>query len=100
MAEVRHGAGAPGSEGQPLTFEEAFARLEDVVFKLSSGDASLEEALVLFEEGVELARYCRKKLDEAEGRIRVLMEGPDGELREVEAPELEAWAPGEADEEP
>lgn len=87
-------------DDQKLSFEEAFARLEAVVAKLESGEAGLEEALELFEEGVTLSRYCRHKLDEAEGRIRVLVEGPDGEAREAEAPELESGLFGEAGDAP
>lgn len=85
---------------EKLSFEEAFARLEAVVAKLESGEAGLEEALELFEEGVTLSRYCRQKLDEAEGRIRVLVEGADGEAHEAEAPELEAGLFGEAGDAP
>lgn|SRR5690625_172731 len=73
-----------------LTFEQAFARLEEIVGKLESGDAGLEEALALFEEGVTLARSCRKQLDEAEARIRVLVDGPGGEPTEADAPELQS----------
>lgn len=78
-----------GEQPEKLTFEQAFARLEEIVGKLESGDAGLEEALSLFEEGVTLARSCRKQLDEAEARIRVLVEGGAGEPAETDAPELE-----------
>lgn len=75
---------------EPRTFEEAFARLEEVIGRLEAGDAGLEEALALFEEGVTLARFCRRQLDQAEARIRVLVEGPAGAAEEADAPELEA----------
>ena len=71
------------------TFEHAFARLEAVVNQLESGDAGLEEALALFEEGVKLARFCRGQLDKAEARIRVLVESSSEQPSEVDAPELE-----------
>lgn len=61
-----------------LSFEEALARLEQIVLRIESGEAGLEESLRLFEEGVALARTCRQLLDRAEARIRVLLEGPDG----------------------
>lgn len=100
MASGERRDSAPRSAVQGLTFEEAFARLEAVVAKLESGEAGLEEALALFEEGVALAGYCREKLDEAEGRIRVLVEEPSGELREAEAPELETGLLPEAGDAP
>lgn len=68
---------------ESITFEEAYARLQDVVQRLESGDAPLEEALQLFEEGVRMARLCSHRLDWAETRIRMIVEQEDGSLREV-----------------
>jgi len=65
-----------------MSFEQALARLEQIVSRIETGDAGLEESLRLFEEGVALARLCRAQLDRAEARIRVLLEGPGGELLE------------------
>lgn len=79
----------PGEQPEHQTFEEAFARLEAVVTRLESGDAGLEEALALFEEGVTLARFCRGRLDQAEARIRVLVESSGEEGTEVDASDLE-----------
>jgi exodeoxyribonuclease VII small subunit len=53
-------------------FEEALRRLEEVVRRLENGDIPLEEALDLFSEGVELARYCHGILDQAEQHLQVL----------------------------
>lgn len=79
------GAGSQesGAAGEGYTFEGAFARLEEIVQQLEAGDAPLQDALALFEEGVRMARLCSQRLDEAETRIRVLMEGEDGSLQEV-----------------
>lgn len=52
-----------------LTYEAAMARLEQVVSALESGSRSLEEMLVLFEEGNKLATFCSKKLTEYEGKL-------------------------------
>ena len=73
-----HGLPAPAE----MSFEQALARLEQIVSRIETGDAGLEESLRLFEEGVALARFCRAQLDRAEARVRVLLEGPDGELLE------------------
>ena len=40
---------------------------------MEAGDLSLEESLKAFEEGVRLARFCAKKLDEAERRVDILL---------------------------
>jgi len=81
------GSGAGGARGEAVgegyTFEGAFARLEEIVQQLESGDAPLQDALALFEEGVRMARLCSERLDEAETRIRVLMEDEAGSLEEV-----------------
>jgi len=51
---------------EELSFEAAFAQLEEIVGKLEAGDLSLDDALALFERGQRLATLCGTKLDEAE----------------------------------
>jgi exodeoxyribonuclease VII small subunit len=53
-------------------FEEAQRELERIVSELEGGRASLEDAVVLWERGDELYRYCVGKLDSAEGKIEEL----------------------------
>jgi len=59
-------------------FEEAFSKLEEIVRKLESGNMSLEESLKAFEEGVRLSRICSERLDEAERRVEILVDGEKG----------------------
>ena len=54
------------------TFEEAQRELESIVQRLESGEASLDEAITLWERGEELSRICSAKLDAAHGRIEEL----------------------------
>ena len=54
-------------------FEEALQKLDEIVRRMESGDLSLEESLKAFEEGVKLARFCSRKLDEAERRVEILL---------------------------
>ena len=49
-----------------LTFEQAVARIDEIVTSLEKGDAELEKSLSLFEEGVKLIETCGKMLDNAE----------------------------------
>ena len=58
-------------------FEEALGRLEELVRKMEAGDMTLEESLKAFEEGTRLARFCAKKLDEAERRVDLLLRQGD-----------------------
>ena len=55
-----------------LSFEEAMKRLEEIAGKLENGQASLDESLSLYEEGIRLVRFCNEKLNLAEQKIRIL----------------------------
>jgi exodeoxyribonuclease VII small subunit len=55
-----------------LSFEEAQRELETIVQRLESGDASIDEAIMLWERGEELYAICSTKLDAAQGRIEEL----------------------------
>ena len=61
-----------------LTYEQAIGRLDEIVRTMERGDAPLEEALKLFEEGAALIGTCNKMLDEAEQKVVKLKKGPDG----------------------
>lgn len=61
-----------------LSFEQAVAELEDIVKRLEKGELTLDESINFFQRGVELTRYCSKKLDAAERSITMLIEGEDG----------------------
>ena len=65
-----------------VTFEQAMARLEEIVKQLEQGDAPLEDALVLFEEGTRLMKKCTTQLDKAEQKVSKLLAGPDGNPKE------------------
>ena len=54
------------------SFEEAQRELEEIVHRLESGEAPLDEALRLLQRGEELYRLCRERLDAAEGTIEEL----------------------------
>ncbi|HKD32489.1 MAG TPA: exodeoxyribonuclease VII small subunit [Gaiellaceae bacterium] len=54
------------------TFEAAQKELEEIVRRLESGEAPLDEALQLWQRGEELYRLCRERLDAAEGKIEEL----------------------------
>ncbi len=56
-------------ETEELSFEEALARLEEIVEQLDEGDLSLEQALERFREGARLKELCERKLAEAEAVI-------------------------------
>jgi exodeoxyribonuclease VII small subunit len=55
-------------------FEDQLAKLEEIVARLEDESVGLEEALGLFEGGMELARSCRSRLEEVEQRVSQLLE--------------------------
>ena len=59
--------------------------LAELVHALEEGSAGLDDSLKLFEEGIGLVRYCTEKLDEAEQRVKILMENAEG-LHEEDFP--------------
>ena len=59
-----------------LKFEDALQQLEGLVSKLERGDMPLDEAMNAFENGVELVKFCQKKLTEAEAKVeKILADG-------------------------
>jgi len=61
-------------ENEDLTFETALTKLETHVRTLEQGELMLDESLTIFEESMKLAKFCTKKLDEAEQKIEILLE--------------------------
>jgi exodeoxyribonuclease VII small subunit len=54
-------------------FEECLERLEKIVQELEKGEVPLEKSLTLFEEGMQLSTSCRKQLEDAEGKVEILL---------------------------
>jgi len=73
---------------EQLTYEQAYAELEDVVAALEANPQSLEEATALFERGQALSKHCAELLDKAELRVRQLtaaeMDGMKDDLEDGE----------------
>ena len=61
-------------------FERSLARLEEIVRKLESANLPLDEAMNLFEEGMELSRDCQQQLEQAEARVEILLKKAGGEM--------------------
>ena len=55
---------------EELSYEQAFAELEQIVSELESGSSSLDESLALFERGQALARFCAALLERAELKVQ------------------------------
>jgi exodeoxyribonuclease VII small subunit len=65
-----------------MSFEEAYAELQQVVQELEIGQSTLEDSLAMFERGKSLAQHCQGLLERAELRVRHL-EDPSAEKDEA-----------------
>lgn len=63
-----------------LSFEAAFARLEEILEKLNTGTISLDDSLKLYEEADKLIAQCNKRLTDAERKVEILVKNRNGEL--------------------
>lgn len=72
---------ARGEGAKEGSLAAELARLEEIVRRLEAEDADLDEALVLFEEGVRRLRGARDRLAEAELKVQSVLEQADGTLR-------------------
>ena len=72
-----------GKKAEPAKkpeIEQSLARLEDVVRKLESANLPLDQAMKLFEEGMQLSRDCQGQLEQAEARVEILLKKAGGEM--------------------
>ncbi len=70
----------PPKPGKPESFEKNLERLDAIVHEMEDPEVPLERALVLYEEGMKLSEVCHKQLEEAEGRIEILMKKAGGKV--------------------
>ena len=59
-------------------FEQAMKRLEAIVEQMESGELSLEDLIVRYEEGMKLVKVCQERLASAEQRIEIISRGSGG----------------------
>ncbi|GGA07394.1 exodeoxyribonuclease VII small subunit [Dyella caseinilytica] len=67
---------APAETAPAADFERSLDELEQLVARMEGGEMSLDESLSAFERGIGLYRHCQQALDQAELRVRLLLD-PD-----------------------
>jgi len=67
-----------------LSFEEALEKLEKIVSQLESGQIKLEDAIKVYEEGVQLKKLCEKKLSDAQMKVEKLVLNKQGHPTGIE----------------
>jgi len=72
------------------SFESSLKRLEKIVETLEQGNVPLEDAMKMFEEGIELSRSCMERLTQAELKLKKLARKVDGsfEISDLEKEDL------------
>lgn len=65
-----------------VTFEDALSELEKIIEQLERDDLTLDKALEYFERGITLVRKCDTHLKSAQGKIKELLKGDNGEFIE------------------
>ena len=66
-----------------LSFEQAYAQLQQIVIKMEEGATTLDDALNLYEQGVALSQHCEVLLEQAELRVNQLRDGEEGRFEEI-----------------
>ncbi len=79
MARKQKSTEPDGSGEQPASLEQSLGTLEQLVERMESGELTMEESLEAFEQGIRLTRACQQALDQAEQKVRILLEqSPEG----------------------
>ncbi len=66
---------------EPLSFAQQLDRLEEIVRRLEAQELDLDEALKLFEEGIERLREARERLTTAEAQVKQVLSDKAGNFR-------------------
>lgn len=78
---------AATKKGHVPSFEQSLKRLEQIVEELEQGDVPLDDALKMYEEGIELSKACVEKLSQAELRLKKLSKDMQGRFRLMDTDE-------------
>lgn len=60
------------SAGQPESFEQAMAELEQLVAQMEAGELPLEASVAAYKRGSELVKFCAGQLDKVDSQVKVL----------------------------
>ncbi|MEE9224712.1 MAG: exodeoxyribonuclease VII small subunit [Bacteroidota bacterium] len=72
---------SPSKKDKKNSFESSLKRLEEIVETLERGDIPLEDALTMYEEGIQLSKVCVEKLTQAELKLKKFLRQVDGKFK-------------------
>ncbi|MGO1713021.1 MAG: exodeoxyribonuclease VII small subunit [Senegalia sp. (in: firmicutes)] len=65
-----------------IKFEEAIIELDNIIDRLEIGDLNIDNAIDEFKRGIKLYNQCYKKIEETEGKIKLILEDNNGKIKE------------------
>lgn len=83
MAKSPSQAEAATEPSSIAQFEQSLDELEQLVAKMEGGELSLDESLRSFERGIALFRNCQNALEQAELRVKLLLDPEDPDSAEA-----------------
>lgn len=66
------------------TFEGQLKRLEEIVETLEKGKVTLDQAVKMYEEGVQISKQCLEKLTKAELKLKQLSKDINGNFKLID----------------
>ena len=63
--------------GKVMSFEKGLSELQKLVQELERNDISLEQSVENFEKGIKVAKYCERKLKDAEDKVKAILDQTD-----------------------
>ena len=69
---------------EKMSYEQALARLEEIIRAMENEKIPLAQSLSLYEEGVAIVRRLSAELDDAERKIKILQQNAQGEIAPVD----------------
>ncbi len=60
-----------------MSFEKGLSELQKLVQELERNDISLEQSVENFEKGIKVAKYCERKLKDAENKVKAILDQSD-----------------------
>ncbi len=85
---------SPVPDGMSLSFEQALTSLQEIVAQLESGALTLEQTIVAFREGSDLAAHCQRLIADAELRITTITDVDDAERSGLDTRHAPLQIPG------
>lgn len=58
--------------GQPASFEDAMAELEQLVAQMEAGELTLEASVAAYKRGSELVKFCAAQLEKVDSQVKAL----------------------------